>query len=172
MQNTVLTILTRSTTGPVNFYFIFAVFHTELLMHSQEIQHSKHLIFQIVQYTEYHCIRVQRIPASKSTSTKQLLFLISVLHYSHPKSKFQFWQHSNTPHVSTNRESDWKLAKFYCLPFTSWPVNHSIFRTEAFGEILLGAPPISPYRSFQPISYSVYLMFYRLLHRQQCSDWY
>ena len=34
----------------------------------------KHLIFQIVQYTEYHCIRVQRIPASKSTSTKTIHF--------------------------------------------------------------------------------------------------
>ena len=62
-------------------------------------------------------------------------------------------------HVSTNRESGQKLAKFHCLPVTSQPVNHSIFRTEAFGEISLGAPPISPYRSFQPILYSVYLMF-------------
>ena len=35
-SNTVVTILTRSTTGPGNFYFIFAVFHTELLTHSQE----------------------------------------------------------------------------------------------------------------------------------------
>ena len=34
-----------------------------------------------------------------------------------------------------------------------------IFRTEAFGEISLGAPSISPYRSFQPILYSVYLTF-------------
>ena len=28
-----------------------------------------------MQYTDYHCIRVQKIPAFKSTSTKQLFFL-------------------------------------------------------------------------------------------------
>ena len=42
------------------------------------------------------------------------------------------------------------------------PLDLSIilfFRNEAFGKILLEAPPISPYRSFQPISYSVYLTF-------------
>ena len=39
--------------------------------------------------------------------------------------------------VSTNRESEWKLAKFRYCPSASRPVNHSIFRTEAFGEISL-----------------------------------
>ena len=39
--------------------------------------------------------------------------------------------------VSTNRVSEWKLAKFHCCPSTSWPVNHSIFKTEAFGKISL-----------------------------------
>ena len=39
--------------------------------------------------------------------------------------------------VSTNRESEWKLAKFCYCPSTSQLVNHSIFRTEAFDEILL-----------------------------------
>ena len=29
-------------------------------------------MFQIVQYTEYHCIRVQEIPAFMSTSTKTI----------------------------------------------------------------------------------------------------
>ena len=46
-------------------------------------------------------------------------------------------------------KSGWKLAKFHYLPVTSRPVNHSIFRTEAFGEILLEALLIPPYRSFQ-----------------------
>ena len=56
--NTVLTILTRSTTGPVNFYFIFAVFHTELLMHSQEYNtHTPYLS---------DCA-VHRVPLHKST---------------------------------------------------------------------------------------------------------
>ena len=49
-------------------------------------------------------------------------------------------------HVSTNRESGWKLVKFCYLPVTSQPVNHSIFRTEAFDEISLEALPIPPYR--------------------------
>ena len=33
----------------------------------------------------------------EGTSTKQLFILISVLHYSHPKLKFQFWQCLNPP---------------------------------------------------------------------------
>ena len=32
--------------------------------------------------------------------------------------------------VSTNRESEWKLAKFHYCPSTSQPVNHSIFFLE------------------------------------------
>ena len=146
------------------------MFHTELLANSQEYN-ILNLIFQFVQYTEYHCIRVQRY--------QHLRVPVLVLNYF---SLFQFYtivdQNRNFDfssiqihlHVSTNRESHQKLAKFHCLPFTSQPVNHSIFRTEVFGKILLEAPPISPYRSFQPISYSVYLTFYRQLHRRQCSD--
>ena len=43
-------------------------------------------------------------------------------------------------------KSGWKLAKFCYLPVTSQPVNHSIFRTAAFGKISLEAPLIPPYR--------------------------
>ena len=39
--------------------------------------------------------------------------------------------------VSTNRESEWKLAKFHYCPSTSRPVSYSIFKTEAFGKISL-----------------------------------
>ena len=46
-----------------NFYVIFAVFHTELLVSSQEYNIYVKPIFQFVQYIEYHCIRVQKIPA-------------------------------------------------------------------------------------------------------------
>ena len=138
-------------------------------MHSQEYNtQTPYLTDCAVHRVPLH--KSTKIPASKSTSTKQLLFLFQFYTIVIQKLKFRFRQHSNTPHVSTNRESDWELVKFRCLPFTSRPVNHSIFRTEAFGEISLGAPPISPYRLFQPILYSVYLMFYRLLHRRQCSD--
>ena len=35
---------------------------------------------------------------------------------------------------------------FDIFPVTSQPVYHSIFRTEAFIEILIEAPPIPPYR--------------------------
>ena len=70
--NTVLTILTRSTTGPVNFLFYFCSVPHRVVNAQPGIQTLKHLIFQIVQYTEYHCIRVQKILASKSTGTKQL----------------------------------------------------------------------------------------------------
>ena len=50
----------------------------------------KHLIFQIVQYTEYHCIRVQKIPASKSTSTKQLIFLFQFYIIVNQNQNFDF----------------------------------------------------------------------------------
>ena len=157
-------ILTRSTTGPVKLLFYFFSIPHRVVSEQPGIQHSKHLIFQFVQYTEYHCIRVQKIPASKSTSTKQP-FLFQFYTIVNQNRNFNFGSIQIHLHVSTNRESDWRLVKFHCLPVTSLPVNHSIFRTEAFGKISLEVPPISPYRSFQPISYSVYLMFYRQLHR-------
>ena len=56
--NTVLTILTRSTTGPGKFYFIFSVFHTELLMHSQEYN---------TQTLYLSDCAVHRVPLHKST---------------------------------------------------------------------------------------------------------
>ena len=71
-----LTKLTRSTTGLVNFLFFYSIPH-RVVSKQPGIQHSKNLIFQFVQYTEYHCIRVQKIPASKSTSTKQLFLFQS-----------------------------------------------------------------------------------------------
>ena len=97
----------------------------------------------------------------KNTSTKQLFFLFQFYTIVVQNRNFDFSSIEIHLLVSTNRESKWKLAKFCCCPSTSRPVNHPIFRTEAFGEILLEAPPISPYRSSQPISYSVYFMFYR-----------
>ena len=65
----------------------------------------------------------------------------------------------------TNRESGRKLAKFRYLPVTSQPVNHSIFRTEAFSEISLEAPLIPPYRAFQLIIVQHIPYIYRQLHR-------
>ena len=118
-DNPVLTILTRSTTGPVKtFYFYFFSIPHRVVSEQPGIQHSKHFIFQFLQYTEYHCIRVQKIPASKSTSTKQL-FLFQFYTIVNQNRNFNFGQFQIHLHVSTNRESDWKLVKFHCLPFTS-----------------------------------------------------
>ena len=148
------------------------MFHTELLANSQEYNILKpYLSVCVVHRVPLH--KSTKIPAFKSTSTSaNQLFLFQFYTIVNQNWNFDFSSIQIHLHVSTNRESDWKLVKFRCLPFTSQPVNHSIFRTEAFGEILLEAPPISPYRTFQPISYSVYFIFYRLLHRWQCSDRY
>ena len=43
-----------------------------------------------MQYTEYHCIRVQKIPAFKSTSTKQLFFLFQFYTIVIQNQKFNF----------------------------------------------------------------------------------
>ena len=61
--NTVLTILTRSTTVPVNFYFIFAVFHTELLAHSQEYNTQTPYLSDCA---------VHKIPLHKSTKVTSI----------------------------------------------------------------------------------------------------
>ena len=58
MQTLSLQYLTRSTTGPVNFYFIFAVFHTELLVHSQEYNTQTPYLSDCA---------VHRVPLHKST---------------------------------------------------------------------------------------------------------
>ena len=69
---------TRSTTGPVNFYVIFAVFHTELLVYSQEYDtQTPYLSDCAVHRVPLH--KSTRIPASKSTSTKQFSHFSSTL---------------------------------------------------------------------------------------------
>ena len=88
-------------------------------MHNQKYNMQKHFIFQIVQHTEYHCIRVQKIPASESTSTEQLVFLFQFYTIVDQNQNFDFSSIQIHLHVSTNRESDGKLVKFCCLPFTS-----------------------------------------------------
>ena len=42
----------------LNFYFIFTVFHTELLAYNRNTT-LNHPIYQVVQYIEYHCVSVQ-----------------------------------------------------------------------------------------------------------------
>ena len=49
---------TRSTTGPVNFYVIFTVFHSELLAYSQEYDTQTPYISDCA---------VHRVPLHKST---------------------------------------------------------------------------------------------------------
>ena len=71
--------------------------------------------------------------------TKQLFFLFQFYIIVVQNQNFDFGSGGGGIHilVSTNRESEWKLAKFCYCPSTSRPVNHSIFRTEALDEILL-----------------------------------
>ena len=128
-------------------------------MNSQEYN-ILNLIFQFVQYTEYHCIRVQRYQHLKvPVLVLNNFFLFQFYTIVDQNRNFNFGSIQIHLHVSTNREGGQKLVKFCRLPVTSRCVNHSIFRTEALGEISLEASPISPYRSFQPILYSVHLMF-------------
>ena len=58
MQTLSLQYVSRSTTGPVHFYFIFAVFHTELLAHSQEYNTQTPYLSDCA---------VHRVPLHKST---------------------------------------------------------------------------------------------------------
>ena len=69
--------------------------------------------------------------------TKQLFFLFQFYIIVVQNQNFNFGSIGIHILVSTNRESEWKLVKFHYCPSTSRPVNHSIFRTEAFDEISL-----------------------------------
>ena len=63
-------------TGPVNFYIIFTVFHTELLVYSQEYDtQTPYLSDCTVHRVPLH--KSTGIPASKSTSTKQFFHFSS-----------------------------------------------------------------------------------------------
>ena len=64
----------------------------------------KYPIFQIVQYTEYHCIRVQKIPASKSTSTKTIHFSFRFYTIIIQNQNFNFGSSKIHQLVSTKRE--------------------------------------------------------------------
>ena len=64
----------------------------------------KHLVFQIVQYTEYHCIRVQGIPAFMSTSTKTIYFSFQFYTIVIQDQNFDFGSITIQQPVSTNRE--------------------------------------------------------------------
>ena len=89
-----------------NFILFLQYSHTELLVSSQEYNTElKHLSACAVHRVPLH--KSTKILAFKCTSTKRL-FLISVLHYSRPKSKFQFWHFKLHLHVSANREGGWK----------------------------------------------------------------
>ena len=98
----------------LNFYFIFCSVPHRVVSVQPENMTFKTPFFQIVQYIEYHCISVQgyqhlRVPVLNN-------FLISVLHYSHTKSEFRFWQLLDPPLVSTNRESN-ASRPITCLSF-------------------------------------------------------
>ena len=67
-----LKILTRNTTGPVKLLFYFCSFPHRVVSEQPGIQQLSKPYLSVVQYIEYHCIRVQKIPAFKSTSTKWL----------------------------------------------------------------------------------------------------
>ena len=71
--------------------------------------------------------------------TKQLFSLLQFYIIVVQNWNFDFGSGGGGIHmlVSTNRESEWKLVKFRYCPSTSWPVNHSIFRTKAYDKILL-----------------------------------
>ena len=54
---------------------------------------------------------------------------------------------------------------FQYFPVTSQPVNHSIFRNEAFIKISIEAPPVLPYRDLQLNIVQCIPYIYRQLHR-------
>ena len=123
----------------------------------------KHLIFQIVQYTECHCIRVQEIPASMSTSTKTIHFSFQFYTIVIQNRNFNFGSIKIHQLVSTNRESDWKLVKFQYYPSTSRPVIFYFSECETISEISIKASKFTAPRAFS-INKQCVPYIYRQLH--------
>ena len=124
----------------------------------------KYLIFQIVQYIEYHCIRVQEIPAFMSTSTKTIYFSFQFYTIVIQNRNFNFGSIKIQQLVSTNRERKGKLSKFRYFPFTSQPVILYFSERETISEILIKASKFTAPRAFS-INKQCVPYIYRQLHQ-------